>query len=201
MDLTFLKDDTLLAAKNLLGKKITTEIDGKLTSGYITEVEAYLGEKDKAAHAYQLRRTKKNEMMYREYGGVYVYTMHGHHCMNFITRDATIPEGVLIRAIEPEEGIDTMIERRGRAVNLTDGPGKLTQSLGVKRDLHNGTRLNEGPIQLSEGRMPVQIIESKRIGIDNKEEAVEYLYRFTVKGNPYVSKDRVKPEEKNGWEA
>lgn len=201
MDLTFLKDDTLLAAKNLLGKKITTEIDGKLTSGYITEVEAYLGEKDKAAHAYQLRRTKKNEMMYREYGGVYVYTMHGHHCMNFITRDATVPEGVLIRAIEPEEGIDTMIERRGRSVNLTDGPGKLTQSLGVKRDLHNGARLNEGPIQLSEGRMPLQIIESKRIGIDNKEEAVEYLYRFTVKGNPYVSKDRVKPEEENGWKA
>lgn len=201
MDLTFLKDDTLLAAKNLLGKKITTEIDGKLTSGYITEVEAYLGEKDKAAHAYQLRRTKKNEMMYREYGGVYVYTMHGHHCMNFITRDATVPEGVLIRAIEPEEGIDTMIERRGRSVNLTDGPGKLTQSLGVKRDLHNGARLNDGPIQLSEGRMPLQIIESKRIGIDNKEEAVEYLYRFTVKGNPYVSKDRVKPEEENGWKA
>lgn len=200
MDLTFLKDDTITAAKNLLGKKITTTIDDKTTSGYITEVEAYLGEHDKAAHAYNLRRTKKNEMMYREYGGVYVYTMHGHHCMNFITRDVEHPEGVLIRAIEPVEGIETMIERRGRKVNLTDGPGKLTQSLGVKRDLHNGTRINEGPVKLSPGKTPIQILESKRIGIDNKEEAVEYLYRFTVKDNPYVSKDKVKANDTNGWQ-
>ncbi|MCE4957527.1 DNA-3-methyladenine glycosylase [Macrococcoides caseolyticum] len=200
MDLSFFKDDTLTAARNLLGKKITTTIDGKITSGYITEVEAYLGEHDKAAHTYNLKRTKKNEMMYRDFGGIYVYTMHGHHCMNFITRDAAHPEGVLIRGIEPDEGIETMIERRGRKVNLTDGPGKLTQSLGVKRHLHNGTRLNEGDIYLSEGKIPAEIIESKRIGIDNKEEAVEYLYRFTVKNNPYVSKDKVKKIENNGWE-
>ncbi|MGK0555142.1 DNA-3-methyladenine glycosylase [Macrococcus capreoli] len=200
LDLSFLKDDTIHAAKHLLGKKITTNIDGKITSGYITEVEAYLGEHDKAAHTYQLKRNKKNEMMYRDYGGIYVYTMHGHHCMNFITRDAMHPEGVLIRGIEPVEGINTMIARRGRNVNLTDGPGKLTQSLGVKRDLHNGLRLNEGPIQISEGKIPKVIIESKRIGIDNKEEAVEYLYRFTVQGNPYVSKDRVKAEDNNGWQ-
>ncbi|WP_414047103.1 DNA-3-methyladenine glycosylase [Macrococcus equi] len=199
MDLSFLKDDTLLAAKHLLGKKITTNIDGKLTSGYITEVEAYLGEQDKAAHTYNLRRTKKNEMMYRNYGGIYVYTMHGHHCMNFITRDELHPEGVLIRAIEPVDGLDTMIERRGRTKNLTDGPGKLTQSLGVKRDMHNGTRINEGDIQLTDGKIPIEILESKRIGIDNKEEAVEYLYRFTVKDNPFVSKDKVKAVSGNGW--
>lgn len=199
MDLTFLKDDTLNAAKSLLGKKITTNIDGQTTSGYITEVEAYLGEHDKAAHSYGLRRTKKNEMMYRDYGGVYVYTMHGHHCMNFITKDAATPEGVLIRAIEPIEGIETMMERRGRTINLTDGPGKLTQSLGVKRELHNGSRLNKGGINLSEGKIPKEIIESKRIGIDNKEEAVAYLYRFTVKGNPNVSKDKIDIDDNNGW--
>lgn len=199
MDLSFLRDDTIEAAKNLLGKKITTYIDGKVTSGYITEVEAYLGESDKAAHTYNLKRTKKNEMMYRDFGGIYVYTMHGHHCMNFITRDAVHPEGVLIRAIEPVEGITSMIERRGKTVNLTDGPGKLTQSLGVKRELHNGIRLNEGSIQLSEGKVPIEVLESKRIGIDNKEEAVEYLYRFTVKDNSHVSKDRVKAVEGNGW--
>ncbi|KAA1037665.1 DNA-3-methyladenine glycosylase [Macrococcus equipercicus] len=199
MDLSFMEDDTLAAAKALLGKKLTTIVDGTTTSGYITEVEAYLGIHDKAAHAFGGRRTKKNEMMFRDYGTIYVYTMHGHHCMNFITRDQESPEGVLIRAIEPLEGIDVMQERRGRTDHLTDGPGKLTKSLGVKRDLHNGLKLNEGPILIEAGRSPEVILESKRIGIANKEEAVDYLYRFTVKGNPYVSKDRVKPAQQLGW--
>lgn len=199
MDLTFLKEDTLKAAQLLLGKQITTVIDGVETSGYITETEAYLGIGDKAAHAFEGRRTKKNEMMYREYGTIYVYTMHGHHCMNFITKDEASPEGVLIRAIEPVDGIEHMIERRGRPDHLTDGPGKLTKSMGIRRDLHNGQRLNEGEILLSDGLKPKEVSASKRIGIDNKEEAVDYLYRFTVKGNPYVSKDRVKAVENNGW--
>ncbi|MCO4097581.1 DNA-3-methyladenine glycosylase [Macrococcoides canis] len=200
MDLSFLSHDTLTAAQKLLGKYIYTEQDGVVTGGYITEVEAYLGEHDKAAHAYQLRRTKKNEMMYRDFGTIYVYTMHGHHCMNFITKDKAHPEGVLIRGIEPVTGIDTMIERRGREINLTDGPGKLTQSLGIKRERYNGTRLNEDGVCIREGKIPKAITASKRIGIDNKEEAVDYLYRFTVRGNPYVSKDKVKVEENNGWQ-
>ncbi|TDM01391.1 DNA-3-methyladenine glycosylase [Macrococcus hajekii] len=192
--------DTLTAARQLLGKKVTATVEGEVTSGYITEVEAYLGFEDKAAHAYQGRRTKKNEMMYRDYGGIYIYTMHGHHCMNFITRDAASPEGVLIRGLEPAEGFEIMQKRRGRTDHLTDGPGKLTKSMGIRRDLHNGLRLNEGAITLSEGKKPEVIKESKRIGIDNKEEAVDYLYRFTVAGNPHVSKDRVKPAFNNGWQ-
>ncbi|ULG71513.1 DNA-3-methyladenine glycosylase [Macrococcus brunensis] len=200
MDLSFLEKDTLTAAKSLLGKKITTVTDGIVTSGYITEVEAYLGLEDKAAHAYQGIRTKKNEMMYRSYGTVYVYTMHGHHCMNFITKDEYSPEGVLIRGLEPVEGIEVMQARRGRLDHLTDGPGKLTQSMGIRRDIYNGTRLNEGPLTLSEGKVPGAIKASKRIGIDNKEEAVDYLYRFTVEGNPHISKDRVEKAEFNGWQ-
>ncbi|WJP97419.1 DNA-3-methyladenine glycosylase [Macrococcus bovicus] len=200
MDLSFLAEDTLTAAQTLLGKKITTMTDGIVTSGYITEVEAYLGLEDKAAHAYQGRRTKKNEMMYRDYGTVYVYTMHGHHCMNFITKDEHSPEGVLIRGLEPVEGIETMQMRRARLDHLTDGPGKLTQSMGIRRDQFNGTRLNEGPLMISAGKVPVAVQASKRIGIDNKEEAVDYLYRFTVAGNPYVSKDRVRPAVDNGWQ-
>jgi len=200
LDLSFLAYDTLTAAQALLGKYIYTEQDGAVTGGYITEVEAYLGEHDKAAHAYQLRRTKKNEMMYRDFGTIYVYTMHGHHCMNFITKDRTRPEGVLIRGIEPVTGIDTMIERRGRENHLTDGPGKLTQSLGIRREQYNGTRLNDDGVCIREGRTPKVITASKRIGIDNKEEAVDYLYRFTVKGNPHVSKDKVVVEENNGWQ-
>lgn len=199
MDLSFLAGDTISAAKQLLGKYISTETDGIVTGGYITEVEAYLGADDKAAHAYQLKRNKKNEMMYRDYRTIYVYTMHGHHCMNFITKDEYHPEGVLIRAIEPVTGIEVMKARRGREHNLTDGPGKLTQSLGVTRDVYNGTRLNEDGVSISDGKTPIEIIASKRIGIDNKEEAVDYLYRFTVKGNPYVSKDKVKREDNNGW--
>ncbi|RXK17738.1 DNA-3-methyladenine glycosylase [Macrococcus sp. DPC7161] len=199
MDLSFLKRDTIEAAKALLGMEIITTIDGVVTSGYITETEAYLGVHDKAAHTYQGKRTKKNEMMYRDFGGIYVYTMHGHHCMNFITKDAQTPEGVLIRAIEPHIGICEMEQRRGRSTDLSNGPGKLTQCLGVKRDLHNGKRLNEDAIQLQLGKVPKAIISSKRIGIDNKEEAVDYLYRFTVAGNPFVSKDKVIIDENNGW--
>ncbi len=199
MDLSFMEHDTLAAAKAMLGKRLTTIVEGVTASGYITEVEGYLGINDKAAHAYGGRRTKKNEMMYRPFGTIYVYTMHGHHCMNFITRDAVSPEGILIRAVEPIEGIEVMQQRRGRMDHLTDGPGKLTQSMGVKRELHNGLKLNEGPIIITEGQTPEAIVESKRIGIANKEEASDYLYRFTVKGNPYVSKDRVKAAANLGW--
>lgn len=190
---------TLDIAKELLGMKITTLVDGHITSGYITETEAYLGHTDKAAHSYMSKKTKKNDTMFKAAGHIYVYTMHGHHCMNFVTQDEGIPEGVLIRAIEPVEGIETMIERRGREVHLTDGPGKLTQSLGIKRPLHNSTIVNAGDIKLTKGKTPKQIVASKRIGIQNKEEAVDYLYRFTVKGNPYVSRDKVIAEHDHGW--
>ncbi|HJB79157.1 MAG TPA: DNA-3-methyladenine glycosylase [Candidatus Nosocomiicoccus stercorigallinarum] len=199
LDIDFLSENTLEAAKQLLGKKIATYTNGVKTSGYITEVEAYLGTKDRAAHTFSGVKNKKNSTMFQPYGHIYVYTMHGHHCMNFVTTK-DLPEGILIRGIEPAEGIDEMISRRGREANLTDGPGKLTQALGVKRDTHNGKLLNEGHVDIFDGKIPKEIVATKRIGIDNKKEAVDYLYRFIVKGNKHVSRFKGKQDENNGWQ-
>lgn len=199
-DISFLKDNTLTAAKKLLGLEITTMTDGYVTSGFITEVESYLGLNDKAAHTYGGKKTRKNEMMFKPFGHIYVYSMHGHNCMNFLTRESEDePEGILIRGIEPHIGIDHMIERRGRDYNLTDGPGKLTQSLGINRSDHNGMELNNDILTVSEGRVPAEIEATKRIGIDTKEEAVDYLYRFVVKGNSNVSKFKGKRDHHDGW--
>ncbi|WP_462421180.1 DNA-3-methyladenine glycosylase [Salinicoccus sp. Marseille-QA3877] len=199
VDIEFMKHDTLSAAKKLLGLEIITNIDSHITSGFITEVEAYLGVEDRAAHTFGGRKNKKNEMMYKPYGNIYVYSMHGHNCMNFLTTDGE-PEGVLIRGIEPNKGVDVMKERRGRDNNLTDGPGKLTKSLGITRNEHNGMKLNNDTLIVRQGRTPRNILATPRIGIDNKEEAVDYLYRFIVEGNPHVSRFKGKTGPDNGWE-
>lgn len=200
VDIGFLKTDTLNAARQLLGLEIITRVGGEVTSGFITEVEAYLGVGDKAAHTFGGKKNKKNEMMYQPYGNIYVYSMHGHNCMNFLTTEGE-PEGILIRAVEPHTGIDVMKERRGRDTNLTDGPGKLTKSLGITRSEHNGMKLNNDTLILRHGRTPESILATPRIGIDNKEEAVDYLYRFIVGGNPHVSRFRGKPADDNGWKS
>jgi DNA-3-methyladenine glycosylase len=200
IDISFLSRDTVEAAKTLLGMEITSYIGGVVTSGYITEVEAYLGLNDKAAHTYGGKKTKKNEMMFNPYGHVYVYSMHGQNCMNFLTKESeSEPEGILIRGIEPSSGINTMIERRGRDFNIADGPGKLTQSLGINRLEHNGMPLNNDLLTLSQGKSPKEISATKRIGIDTKEEAVDYLYRFIVKGNPNVSRFKGGVDPNMGW--
>lgn len=198
INIDFLGGDTLTAAKELLGKEIETIIDGVVTSGYITEVEAYLGEKDRASHTFSGKVTKKNAMMFEPFGHIYVYTMHGHSCMNFVTTTDKA-EGVLIRGIEPKEGLEKMIERRGREKNISDGPGKLTKAMGLYRNAHNGISINGDILKVYEGKTPREIKATKRIGIDNKEEAVEYLYRFIVKGNPNVSRFKGEPDENNGW--
>jgi|SRR5690625_1189069 len=198
-DISFLRHGTLEAARALLGKEIITEIDGEVTSGFITETEAYLGLEDRAAHTFGGRKTKKNEKMFNSFGHIYVYSMHGHNCMNFLTREKEHPEGVLIRGIEPNIGEDAMSRRRGRENDLTTGPGKLTKALGIKRDLHNGMELNNGILTLGEGKTPAVIEATKRIGIDTKAEAVDFPYRFIVKGNPHISRFKGRASENNGW--
>ncbi|WP_020006160.1 DNA-3-methyladenine glycosylase [Salinicoccus albus] len=200
LNLSFLQGDTLSAARQLLGLEVTTYIDGEVTSGFITEVEAYLGLNDRAAHTFGGKKTKKNEMMYNRFGHIYVYTMHGQHCMNFLTKEKEHPEGVLIRGIQPHRGREIMMRRRGREKNLTDGPGKLTTSMGIRRALHNGMKLNNNVLKITEGRKPAAIEATRRIGIDTKAEAVDYPYRFVVSGNPHVSKFTGAPASDNGWQ-
>ncbi|ANC78241.1 DNA-3-methyladenine glycosylase [Fictibacillus phosphorivorans] len=184
---------TLDLAKELLGMKLIHIDDDGITSGYIVETEAYLGPEDRAAHSYNNRRTARTEVMYSEAGMVYTYFIYGMHvCFNIVSGPLHKPEAILIRALQPIEGIEKMKERRARAKNeiqLTNGPGKLSKAMGFT--LHdNGKKLNEGNIRIEEGMniVPDEIISGPRIGIQYAEEAVHYPYRFWIKNNPYVSR-------------
>ena len=185
----FINDSTTKNAKKLLGKKLLILHDGGLIGGYIVEVEAYLGIVDMAAHSYNGRRTPKVESLYKVGGTIYIYTMHGYNMINLVMQKEGIPEGVLIRGIQPTDGIEFMQANRvAESFNLTNGPGKLTKALGITREF-NGTTLNTGKIRLDEmgGRTPKKICSSPRIGIPNKGKWTDEPLRFYVEGNPYVS--------------
>ncbi|MCB5559449.1 DNA-3-methyladenine glycosylase [Anaerosalibacter bizertensis] len=199
LDRNFYNRDTLVVAKELLGKILVHKIDGKLLSGMIVETEAYLGVNDKAAHAYGGRRTKRVETMYGPPGRAYVYIIYGmYNCLNTITREEGVPQGVLIRGIEPIEGLDYMALNRfnkpleeltkNQIKNLTNGPGKLCQAMMIDRSLDKEDLCGER-LYIEKGiDRNFDIVEAKRIGIDYAEEARDFLYRFYIEGNPNVSK-------------
>ncbi len=154
------------------------------------EVEAYLGSQDPASHAFR-GPTPRNQIMFEEGGHAYVYFTYGcHFCMNVVTGEAGTPSAVLIRALEPLQGIETMKRRRKNSdlLNLTSGPGKLCQALMIKRE-HNGLRLNSKKLWISDeqGSKKTPYASSSRIGI---REGKDLAYRFFVPDSPYVSKTR-----------
>lgn len=191
----FYRRSTVVVAKALLGKRLVHIVRGKRVSGLIVEVEAYLGEKDAAAHTFGGRRTSRNEAMYGEGGHAYVYFIYGMHwCLNAVTRGHNQPEAVLIRALEPEEGIEAMKKRRKTDLkNLTNGPAKLCQALGVTRKL-NGTDLvsssklfiEETPKKYSQR----DIQKDRRIGVAYAGKAALWPLRFYIDQNPFVSKKK-----------
>lgn len=195
----FYADETTKVAKLLLGKKLVHICSGERVSGRIVEVEAYKGISDKAAHAYNGRKTKRNEMLYGECGIAYVFFIYGmYNCMNVVTQKKGEPEGVLIRALEPCEGNEKMAEFRFKkryeelskreVRNLTNGPGKLCTALDIDRKL-NGADMSGSEIFIEDDDFnSFKIESSKRINIDYAGEAKDYLLRFYIKGNPYVSK-------------
>ena len=189
----FTRRDTLRVARDLLGKLLVVPDDrGGRVSGMIVETEAYMGEVDKAAHSFGGRRTARNEITYAEGGHVYVFFVYGmYYQLNLVTGRAGHPHVVLIRAVEPVEGIDVMRMRRGpmKDKNLTSGPGKLCIALGITRDL-NGEDLAGGRIWVEQYRTfkSREIASGPRVGIDYAEEFVEMPWRFWVSGNPYVSR-------------
>lgn len=195
----FYSRDTLTVAKDLLGKILIHNTEGHVLKGRIVEAEAYLGLSDKAAHSYGGRITKRVETMYSIPGTAYVYFIYGkYNCLNIITVKEGVPEGVMIRGIEPIENIEQMaIYRFNKNMdeltkyqkkNITNGPGKLTMAFNIDRRLNKedlcGDRLYLETGQ--EGKF--NIIETTRIGIDYAEEAINYPYRFYIEGNSYVSK-------------
>ena len=188
----FTRPDTLLVARELLGKLLVVPDEaGNRVSGKIVETEAYLGTIDKAAHTFGGRRTPRNEITYAAGGHVYVFFVYGMYFqLNFVTGEVDTPHVVLVRGVEPVEGIDIMRERRGPMTdkNLTSGPGKLCIALGVDRSM-NGEILTGERIWVEElESVPDSQIESgPRVGINYAEEFIDKPWRFWVRDNQYVS--------------
>lgn len=182
----FIEGNTLELARSLIGCHLITDF-GERTSGRIIGTEAYLGETDRASHAYGGRRTARTEPMYLEGGHLYVYLCYGiHHLCNIVTGPAGSPHAILIRAIEPLEGVDVMKRRRGDRRPLANGPGTLSQALGITTQL-NGTRLGEH-ISIEEGERPLAITASPRIGIDYAGDDADLPYRYTLQSSEKNSK-------------
>jgi DNA-3-methyladenine glycosylase len=185
--------DVVRIARELLGKILVTEFGGQLSSGRIVETEAYNGVVDRASHAWSGRRTNRTEVIYREAGTAYVYLVYGiHHLFNVVTNKKDIPHAVLIRALDPLEGIPLMLQRTGKEkldFTLTRGPGNLSRALGLAT-LHTGASLHGGEIFIGDdGYCPrrAEIGVSPRIGVDYAGPDAELPYRFYIKGNRYVS--------------
>lgn len=188
---------TLTIAKDLLGKYLVRKTPHVTFIGKIVEVEAYLGDKDPASHAYN-GQTMRNEVMFRKGGRLYVYFTYGmHFCANVVTQEEGIAHAVLLRAVEPIKGIDTMRKNRKRRngvlesreknlYNLTNGPAKFCQAFGIGRK-ENGTDLLGNEIYITEGERIArsQIVTTTRIGITR---AVEHQWRFIIKGNEWISR-------------
>jgi len=188
----YLRKDVIQISKDLLGKVLVTNINGVITSGIITETEAYRAPEDKASHAYNNRRTPRTEIFYNEGGIVYVYLCYGiHNLFNVVTNQADVPHAILIRAVEPLEGIDIMMQRRGKVKidkTLSSGPGALSQALGISKK-HNKISLIENTIWIEDRNIVVESIHATtRVGIDYAEEYKDKPWRFYIEGNKWISK-------------
>ena len=186
--------DVVTLARELIGKILVTETEGIRTSGIIVETEAYRGADDRACHAYNYRRTARTETMFKAGGHAHVYLCYGiHPLFNIVTNAEGEPDAVLIRAVQPTDGIEWMRERRPRVKDqkLGSGPGCATKALGIDRT-QNGKRLipSEG-IWLEENILaPNEFsVEARtRIGVDYAGDDAQRLWRFVMAGNPCVSK-------------
>ena len=187
------RKDVAKIAKELLGKILVTNWDGVVTSGRIVECEAYEGVIDKASHASGGRRTRRNEIMYGEGGYAYVYLCYGiHHLFNVVTNFHEVPHAILIRALDPIEGVREMLLRTSKKKlddTLTRGPGNVSKALGIFTR-HSGISLSDDQIYIADDGATFskkEIAASPRIGVDYAGEDALLPYRFYVKGNPYVS--------------
>jgi DNA-3-methyladenine glycosylase len=187
------RKNVILIARQLLGKILVTNWSGIITSGRIVECEAYAGINDKASHASGGRRTARNEIMYGEGGSAYVYLCYGlHHLFNVVTNHKDVPHAILIRALEPVEGIEEMLLRTNKKKldhSLTRGPGNVSKALGIFTK-HTGTLLTGKKIFIADDGGTYgknELNASPRIGVDYAGADALLPYRFYVKENPFVS--------------
>ncbi|MDR1207009.1 MAG: DNA-3-methyladenine glycosylase [Rickettsiales bacterium] len=185
--------DAFNVAQNvLLGATLCSDIDGRICSGKIVELELYMGDRDRASHAWPNKKTPRNAVMFGPGGHAYVYFVYGMHNMfNVVIGEENQPHAVLIRALEPIDGIDVMQTRRGmdNIQNLCNGPAKLAAALGITVR-HNGCDLTrEDKIWLTPGTSaPKRIATGKRIGIDYAGADADLPWRFVIAGNKFISK-------------
>jgi len=176
----FYQRDTVIVAKNLLGKKLVRKIGNYEMSGIIIETEAYGHKDDPASHAFR-RITDRNKVMFGEVGITYVYFTYGmHHCFNVVAKNSKIPAGaVLIRGINPDRGITRMRENRNikNLKNLTNGPAKLTQALEITKEQNGKDLTKKSKIYIEEGLDIKKIEKSTRVGIKNGKEM---LWNFKI---------------------
>jgi len=189
----YTRANVLTVARDLLGKLLVVpDESGRRVSGKIVEVEAYRGPEDRASHAYGGRRTKRTETMYKPGGVAYVYFVYGmYNQFNVVTNVREIPHAILVRGVEPVEGIEVMRERRHshKDRNLTNGPGKLCLAMGIDRGLDMADLLgNRVWLEEFETVRASKISKGPRIGIDYAEDWVDIPWRFWIKGNEWVSK-------------
>ena len=192
------RNDVVQIAKELLGKIVVSSINGKITSGRIVETEAYVAFTDKASHSFAGKRTNRNEHMYAAAGTAYVYICYGmHQMLNVVTNKKGIPDAVLIRALEPLDGINVMLNRTGKKIidnTLTRGPGNLAKALGISKT-HSGAMLTGDDILIGADDFVLeenQIGSSRRIGIESAGKDALLPYRFYIRANRYVSGSPVK---------
>jgi DNA-3-methyladenine glycosylase len=177
-----------VVARELLGALVVSRAGGVLTSARIVESEAYLGYRDPASHGYLHRRNDRNAALFGPPGSWYVYLSYGiHWCANLVCEAEGTASAVLLRALEPVQGVERMRERRGRVDDreLCSGPGKLCQALGITRDLDGrmmpGAEVVVLPATVA---LPFEVVTTPRIGIT---KAADWPLRFMVEGNPHVS--------------
>lgn len=187
------RSNVVKIARELLGKALYTQVAGVSSGGIIVETEAYSW-KERGCHAFGGKMTPRNDVMFSKGGCAYVYLCYGlHNLFNVVTNGEGLAEAVLIRAIEPIEGIDIMSERRGKVENpfqLTSGPGKLTKALGIDRGF-NGKYLLNSEVwieDVGEKLGSKHIVVGKRIGIDYAGKDAKLPWRFLIKGNSWISK-------------
>ena len=189
----YTRSDVLEVARDLLGKKLVVpNRSGARVAGIIVETEAYRGPEDKASHAYNGRRTRRTETMYGVGGTAYVYFVYGmYHQFNVVTNVEDVPHAILVRAVDPVEGLDIVRRRRpGRFEHeLTSGPGRLCIAMGIDRKLDKADLLGDRAwIEEGINVSRRQIASGPRIGIDYAEEWVKKPWRFWIRDNPFVSR-------------
>jgi len=190
-DSFYRRTDVTQIARQLLGKKLVTQISGKRSAGLIVETEAY-SFRERGCHAYDNKLTNRNKVMFEAGGVAYVYLCYGiHNLFNVVTNKQGVADAILVRALEPVEGEEWMMERMRvkSTTRITSGPGKLTKALGIDKTF-DGKYLNSTEVWIEEGQLikPHKIISSLRIGIDYAGKDALLPWRFSLKDSVWVSK-------------